>query len=179
MENELIQKILAGNTGLFEDLVKKYQNLVFTICLKITRDRHDAENAAQETFLSAYLSLASYRGPSLKPWLCRIAVHKSIDCKRGRDHALRHEDRFESAEEKADGFGVEEWLVARERREKLDRVLAEIPDRYASVLKDRYYQCLPVKEIARRRGAPEKTVETQLYRAKKLVRERWGDDGDG
>ena len=178
-ENELIRRILGGSAGLFDDLVRHYQNLVFTVCLNITRDRHDAENAAQETFISAYLSLRAYRGPAFKPWLCRIAVNKSIDCKRARDRFLRHEDWFEASEHGApDAPGVHELLEGRERREQLDRVLAEMPEKYASVLKERYYTGLPVKEIARRRDMPEKTVETRLYRAKKWVREKWGDDRD-
>ena len=177
MENDLIRRIVGGESELFEELVLRYQNLVFTVCLNIVRDRQDAENMAQEAFLAAFLALRTYGGQNFKTWLCRIAVNKSIDCKRKRDRAYRYEDAFEEAEaEPSGGPGVEDWLAERERSEKLHRAMAAIPEKYSSVLRERYYGSLPVKEIARRREVPEKTVETWLYRAKKLIRERWGDD---
>ncbi|MCL2084777.1 MAG: sigma-70 family RNA polymerase sigma factor [Oscillospiraceae bacterium] len=176
MEQSLIQSILLGKSELFEQIVLEYQDLVFTVCLNIIRNRHDAENIAQETFISAYCSLSQFRGGNLKSWLCRIAVNKSIDFKR-RDSKLELAGREpdESGPPAADT--VEELFERKERKERLEKILSDIPDKYSSVVKAFYYGRLPVKAIARRLELPEKTVETRLYRARKIIKERWGEDG--
>ena len=64
-------------------MVDTYQNLVFSVCYKVTRDYFAAEDLAQETFLSAYKNLDGFEGGNEKAWLCRIATNKSIDYLRG------------------------------------------------------------------------------------------------
>ena len=64
-------------------MVDTYQNLVFSVCYKVTRDYFAAEDLAQETFLSAYKNLDGFEGGNEKAWLCRIATNKGIDYLRG------------------------------------------------------------------------------------------------
>ena len=173
-EDNLIKQILLGRRELFEQIVLEYQNLVFSVCLNIVRNAHDAENMAQETFLTAYSSLSEFRGGNLKSWLCRIAVNKSIDCKRKQSKFIV-EDFDESTAQT--GESIEDAFERKEQKERLEHILSALPGKYASVIKLFYYSQLTVKEISRHMELPERTVETQLYRAKKLVRERWGDYG--
>jgi len=56
-EDNLIRQILLGNNEMFEQIVLKYQNLAYTICLNIVENGYDAENMAQESFLAAYRAL--------------------------------------------------------------------------------------------------------------------------
>ena len=173
-ETDLIRQILLGRRELFEQIVVKYQNLVFTVCLNILKNAGEAENMAQETFLTAYCSLADFNGGNLKSWLCRIAANKSIDCKRKQSRFI-----FERLTEYAEreGESVEEAFERKERRERMEKIISALPPKYASVIKAFYYSQLTVKEIARHMELPERTVETRLYRAKKLIRERWSEDG--
>ena len=173
-DESLIRQILLGRRDLFEQIVWEYQNLVFTVCLNIVKNTHDAENMAQETFLTAYRSLRDFRGGNFKSWLCRIAANKSIDYK--RKHALLVLETFEQPIEQA-GEPLEETVERKDRKVRLEQILSELPGKYASVIKAFYYSQLTVKEISRRMQLPERTVETRLYRAKKLIRERWGEDG--
>lgn len=175
MENEeLIRQILLGRTEMFEQIVMEYQNLVFTVCLNIVKNTYDAENMAQETFLTAYSSLSNFRGGNFKSWLCRIAANKSIDYKR-RQSRYFFED-FEDTTVRT-GESIEEALVEKEHMQRLEYILSVLPEKYATVIKEFYYNQLTVKEIALCMELPERTVETRLYRAKKLIRERWGEDG--
>jgi RNA polymerase sigma factor (sigma-70 family) len=177
MENEhvLIRQILLGESELFEHIVLHYQNLVFTVCFNIVQNEHDAENMAQEAFLTAYCSLANYHGGNFKSWLCKIAANKSIDFKR-RSTKLNYEDYTLYEQRAQSEDDIEELLVQNERQEKLRELLSAIPEKYSTVIEAFYYQQLPVKEIARRMGLPQKTVETRLYRGKKILKERWGGD---
>ena len=60
-------------------LVEQYQNLIFSICLKLTGDYFAAEDLTQETFLSAFKYIESFEGDAEKAWICRIASNKAID----------------------------------------------------------------------------------------------------
>jgi RNA polymerase sigma-70 factor (ECF subfamily) len=162
-----------SNPELFEQIVLDYQNLLYTVCFNIVQDSFSAENLAQETFLTAYRSLSSFRGDNLKAWLCRIAVNKSIDFRR-KNSKLIFEEFDENTVTPDDS--VENCFEEKERAEKLKAILKEIPEKYSSVIHAFYFERFAVKEIARRRNLPEKTIETQLYRARKLIKERWGDD---
>ena len=173
-EADTIRQILLGRHELFEQIVLEYQDLVFSICLNIVKNTCDAENMAQETFLTAYRSLSDFRGGNLKSWICRIAANKSIDCKRKQSRFA-----FEGLDESADQVGesVEEAFERMERKDRISNILSALPDKYASVIKAFFYNRFTVKEIARHMELPERTVETRLYRAKKLIRERWDEDG--
>ena len=174
-EHDLIRQITSGNRDLFEQIVIQYQNLIYTVCLNIVKNSCDAENIAQETFLTAYCSLSGFHGGDFKSWLCRIAANKAIDFGR-KESKLLFSDDFTFLElETHPGMAVDELVEQKEAGERLNQILSAIPDKYASVIRAFYYEQLSVKEIARQRQLPEKTVETQLYRAKKLIRERWGE----
>jgi RNA polymerase sigma-70 factor (ECF subfamily) len=176
-EHDLIEKILRGDKNLFEQLVLKYQNLVFTVCLNIARDEHDAENMAQETFLAAYCALSDFHGSNFKSWLCKIAVNKSIDCKRKQSKVDIVDYIAEESDLMDGGDSVEDMLIISERREKLENILSDISAKYRVVIQAFYYDRLSVKEISQRLELPEKTIETQLYRARQIIKERWGTDG--
>ena len=62
-----------------EALIDRYQNLIFSICYKMTADYFASEDLAQETFLSAYEKYTSFDGRNEKAWICRIAVNKCLD----------------------------------------------------------------------------------------------------
>lgn len=173
-EADLIRQILLGRRELFEQVILEYQNLVYTVCLNIVKNPHDAENMAQETFLTAYSSLSDFRGGNLKSWLCRISANKSIDFKRKQSRLVLEE--FEESMQWSEN-PIEETFERQEREEKLEHILSGLPDKYTDVIKAFFYSRLTVKEIARRMELPERTVETRLYRAKKIIRERWGEDG--
>ena len=185
-DNDLIGQIASGEIDivkLFEQIVLKYQNLVYTVCVNILKNPQDAENTAQETFLSAYMHISENPKNikdinNLKSWLCRIAVNKSIDMKRKSYKIIKNEETFELLEyEISDKSSVENQIIKKERIEKLNAVISNIPEKYANTIKAFYFEQMSVKEIAKYYKLPEKTVETHLYRAKKLIKERWGEDG--
>ena len=169
-------------TEKFEQLVLEYQNLVYTVCFNILKNPHDAENIAQESFLSAYLHMVEYSTEVENPksWLCKIATNKSIDFKRKNFKIIKNEESFELSEfEMSDGSSVEALIEQSERAEKLGAIISNLPEKYANAIKAFYFEQLSVKEIAKYYKLPEKTVETQLYRAKKMIKERWGEYEDG
>jgi RNA polymerase sigma-70 factor (ECF subfamily) len=73
---EIINQVLQGNQQSFEELIQRYQSFVFTIALRYTRNREDAEEIAQDVFVKAYRSLADFRRDArFSTWLCTIAMN--------------------------------------------------------------------------------------------------------
>ncbi|MCL2775889.1 MAG: sigma-70 family RNA polymerase sigma factor [Oscillospiraceae bacterium] len=177
--SSLIRQIADGRTDLFERIVLEYQSLVYTVCFNIVKNRQEAENMAQETFLSAFLSIrASTQINNLKSWLCKIAANKSIDFKRKQLNAAALYNKDITEINIPDKINVENQIEDKIRDEKLSVIISGLPEKYINAIRAFYFEQIPVKEIAKIYNLPEKTVETQLYRAKKLIRERWGEYGD-
>ena len=104
-----------------EALIDRYQNLIFSICYKMTADYFASEDLAQETFLSAYEKYTSFDGRNEKAWICRIAVNKCLDYQKhsGRK-AVPTEDTWFSYQEDA-GMSPEEACLEDEVRKSFTK----------------------------------------------------------
>lgn len=86
-ERELIRKIQAGDRELYARLVEAHQTSLYRLCLAILSDPHEAEEAAQVTFIKAYRALGSFRGASgFRTWLTRIGLNHCRDILRRKKH---------------------------------------------------------------------------------------------
>ena len=82
-DDNAIERFKRGDPSLFADLVLKYQDRIYNLCRYMLENSHDAEDAAQDTFLKAYQGLGSYSPTaSFYTWLYRIAVNTCLDHKR-------------------------------------------------------------------------------------------------
>lgn len=64
---------------MFSELIDRYQNLVWSICYKMTGDYFEAQDLSQETFLAVYKNLAAFDGQNERAWICKIATNKCLD----------------------------------------------------------------------------------------------------
>ncbi len=80
----LVAAALEGDLGAFNQLVEAYQDLCHALVARLVPDPDQASDAVQEAFFSAYRNLRSYRGPSFRGWLTRIAVNAAMDLQRAR-----------------------------------------------------------------------------------------------
>jgi len=78
-EAALVARSGEGELSAFNTLVEIYQGQVYNLCLRMLASAEAAEDAAQETFLSAYRNIGRYRGPVFRAWLLRIAVNECTD----------------------------------------------------------------------------------------------------
>lgn len=161
-------------------LIDTYQNLVFSICYKITGNYFDAEDLAQEAFLSAYKYQARFDGCNEKAWICKIATNKCLDYKRkASNNQIPTEDIFFDGlvDVKAE---TEEKCLNNLVREKLLMCCSKLKPPYDRIATDYFYDELSIKEIALRYEKNEKTIQTQVYRAKAMLRKLYGkEQGDG
>ena len=152
-------------------LIDSYQNLVFSICYKMTADYFAAEDLAQETFLSAYEHLRNFDGSNPKAWLCRIATNNCIDYMSRRRSIPTEDIYLESSMEAADtSKSPEAVCMEQETKEMLLMNCRRLKKPYDEIAKAYYYDEMDVREIAGSRGMKVKTVQTQVYRARSMLR---------
>ena len=151
-------------------MIDQYQNLIYSICYRLTGDYFEAEDLAQDTFLSAYKNLSSFDGKNERAWLCRIATNKCIDyLKRAGRRSVPTEDSF-FISVPADSASPENTALELAVREELYRRCMSLKSPYREVALDYFYRELSLQEMAARTGRNIKTLQTQMYRAKAMLR---------
>ena len=171
-------------------LIDSYQHLVFSICYKMTSDYFASEDLAQETFLSAYRHLGEFDGRYEKAWVCRIATNKCLDYLQsaGRRNIPTADLGFEGARAPDGGMSCskgagsaggnetaaqqtpESICLEKEVRETLLARCLSLKPPYDEIAKAYYYDELDAGEIAGQRGVKKKTIQTQIYRARSMLR---------
>lgn len=175
-EELIIKNAAEGDEHAFRFIVEKYQGFVYAICLNILKDPHEAENAAQETFLKVYRSLSVYEYRGFKTWIGKIATTKSIDLYRKKAAFNKKEislnDDFEQlCSNEYDS--IHDIFSKKESNEKIRLLCSKLPDKYRIIIRKYYFDSMSYQSIAQSENITVRTVESRLYRAKKILREKW------
>lgn len=195
-DEQHIKRVLSGDEEAFREIVETYKAYVFAIILNFIDDRFEAENIAQEVFLQTYRSLPQYRFQSFKGWIGRIAVNKALDYRRKEDKR-KAEMPVACLEERIAGGGrgglalanrlclegntiifsghvsPEEIVVKKEEMRRIGELCRSLPEIYRTTLEKFYLQGKNQQEIAEEEGTSVRTVESRLYRARSMLREKW------
>lgn len=147
--------------------------MVFSICIKIVKNYFDAEDLAQEAFLSAYRNLSSFDGNHEKAWICRIATNKCLDyLKRAGRNVLPMEDTY-FYEVKCDSPTPEEYMLETDMKRQLFDLCNQLKSPYQKVALEYFYHEKDIHEIVEQSGKNVKTLQTQIYRAKGMLKKLW------
>lgn len=150
-------------------LMNQYKNLVFSVCLKLTGDYFAAEDLTQETFLSAYEHWQDFDGAAEKAWICRIAGNKCIDYKRAAERrSVPAEEELADAPDA--GNDPLHLYVGNEVMEDLRKACKQLAAPYCEVAQLYFVEQMTAKEIARKTDRNLKTIQTQIYRAKEMLK---------
>jgi RNA polymerase sigma-70 factor (ECF subfamily) len=170
----LVARALEGDLGAFNQLVEAYQDLCHSLVARLVPDPDQAADAVQEAFFSAYRNLRTYRGPSFRGWLTRIAVNAAMDLQRARKRrpvSPYPELEDESWQPTAGPDTDPETIAgAAERGRVLAAALAAIAadQRTAIVLYD--VEGYDYAEIARLTGVSLGTVKSRIHRGRLALR---------
>lgn len=155
----------------FIRLINQYQNLIFSICLKLTKDYFVAEDLAQETFIAAYKNLDNFDGESKKAWLCRIASNKCMDYLKAAERRAVP-TLFEEMPEKdiaSENEPLRE-VLNREVMEELKKCCEALASPYRQVAISHFIEGKTAKEIAIKTNVGLHTIQTQIYRAREMLK---------
>lgn len=176
-EESLIQRAQQGDVTAFNRLVLQYQEVVYNVAYRIMNDPASADDVTQETFITAYQALRSFRGGSFKAWLMRIATNRCYD--ELRRHKRRPQSSLDELTEENESAAFlrspNEGPEAHRQRVELalviERCLEALPDdqRIAAVLGD--VEGYDYQEIADIMRVSLGTVKSRLSRARAKLRD--------
>ena len=154
-----------------EYLIKQYQNLIYSICLKSVGNPFDAEDLTQEVFLSAYKNLSRFDGNYEKAWLSKIAVRKCLDyLKAAGRRSIPTEDTYFSQIPDRQSSPEDEYMKTSIQHSRRSIVYAVEKYLTKKVAYAHFCKELSVPEIAQQTGKNPKTIQTQLYRARTMLK---------
>lgn len=174
----LIRRSLAGSQVAFQQLVERYQNYVFTVCMRVLRRREEAEETAQDAFIKAYNSLSTFQHQSqFSSWLYTIAYRTALDRARLKKMPVDSLDDSQSAWQLADtdDSSPSAALQREELQEELQAAIDRLSPIDASLITLYYLQEQSVKEIATITGLTETNVKTRLFRGREALRNLLGE----
>ncbi len=189
-DSELVARFKSGDQHAFSQIVRRYQDRVFGLCLRWLGERALAEEVAQDVFVALYRSLGRFRGESsLSTWIYRVSVNH---CKNKRLYSSRRRrDRHEPIEGRerddapprelpAGGRGTEAGVEQSQAQRLVHEALEAISEEHRQVIILRDIQDLDYHEIAEILELPRGTVKSRLHRARtelaRVLRNRIGKE---
>jgi RNA polymerase sigma-70 factor (ECF subfamily) len=181
-EKELIEGVLAGDERSFEKLIARYGKLVFSTALRLTRDRGDAEDVAQEVFWRVHRRIPTFdTSRPLIPWLYKItlnAAYTHLKRKRPRPERLAIEKlqpRFDEMgrqvpEELTIASDLEDRLASREAASLAEEIIAKLPEDYGTALWMHDVAQISAATLTEVLGLSLPAVKSRLHRGRLAVR---------
>ncbi len=175
----LIRDAQAGDLDAFNRLVLAYQDLSFNLAYRMLGDEASASDACQNSFLSAYRNLNSYRGGSFRAWLLRMVTNTCYDELRRRhrhptiplEPITEDDEEMESPRWLADDSpSPEDQAEQAEMEEAIQHCLASLPEEFRTVVVLVDIQGMDYKEVSEITGKPLGTIKSRLARARLKLR---------
>lgn len=164
---ELLEQARQGNDGAFAELMRRHEDRIFSLAIRMMGDRSDALDATQETFITVFRRAESFRGESaFSTWLYRIALNTCKDLLRKRDRAPVPTEESEGAETEDPSPGPDETAAL---RIDLARALAALPDDYREAVMLHDVGGVPYEDIATATGVAVGTVKSRISRGRRKL----------
>ena len=169
-QENIIARARRGDADAFEQLVAAYRDQVFRLALRMCGNEADADEVAQEAFLSAWKALPNFRGDSqFSTWLYQLTTHAAIDLMRREKRQIAAEDITEvSAPDPAPG--PQQQAEQSETRQAVRDAMAQLSPEYRQIVVLRFLQELSYEEIGAVLKLPPGTVKSRLNRAKSQLK---------
>jgi RNA polymerase sigma factor (sigma-70 family) len=173
-DKEIISRVLQGDQQVFAELVKRYQPFVFTIAMRYTSHREDAEEIAQDVFVKAYKSLADFRsGSKFSTWLYTITANTSITFLRKRKletHSLGDDRIFEQANVKDPN--EENILSQKSKAAVINKAIRLLNPEDATIITLFYQGEQSLEEIGQIMGITPNNAKVKLHRARQRLKDK-------
>jgi RNA polymerase sigma-70 factor (ECF subfamily) len=178
-DEQVVSHVLAGQTSLFEVLIRRHNERVYRAARAIVHDDGEAEDVMQQAYVNAYAHLRQFDGrAAFATWLTRIAIHEALARARrrgrfrsydGEEHAMDNVVQLRSRD------NPEHQTLSRELRVLLESAVDELPDGLREVFVLRLVEGLSTAETADCLGINEDAVKTRLTRARARLRDDLSD----
>lgn len=170
----LIRRVVLKDRAAFIDLYDQTSAKLFGVCLRILKNRAEAEEAVQEVFVKVWNNADRYKSGGFSPisWMVAIARNHSID--RLRKRRGNHVEIDEAVQIPDSGPGPEEQLIASDTGRRISLCLQELPEDRANAVRGAYLEGYSYAELAERHSVPLNTMKTWLRRSLLALRDCLG-----
>lgn len=176
-DQQLVEKVQAGDKRAFDLLVIKYQPRILGLVSRYVNDSHEVQDVTQEAFIKAYRALPRFRGDSaFYTWLYRIAINtaKNHLVARGRrppgsDIEIEDAEHFENGGALRDMENPENNLFSRELADVVKKAISDLPDDLRTAVTLREFDGLSYEDIAEVMDCPVGTVRSRIFRAREAI----------
>jgi RNA polymerase sigma-70 factor (ECF subfamily) len=174
-EKEVVQSAQQGSTEAFRMLFEQNRKRIFALAYQYTKNKEDAEDILQETFIKTYNYLDKYKvenDTNFSAWIYRIGINCSIDYLRKKKNKKEDFSDWDIREKTlgSDHSNPEQTVDLRQLREKISNLVEGLSPRQRMVFILKHYQQLTIKEIAEYLHCSEGSVKKQLFRAVSDIR---------
>jgi RNA polymerase sigma-70 factor (ECF subfamily) len=171
LDAEVVERVLAGDTALFEILMRRYNQRLFRVARGILADDHEAEEVVQEAWVRAFQALEGFRGEApVATWLTRIAVHEALARTRRRRRLVPVGDGGGPPDLPDRSAGPDREAENRELQGALREALEALPDPLRAVFVLREVEGLSSQETADALEISAENARVRLHRAKAALR---------
>ena len=174
-DEEIIFRVLKGDQSAYALLLEKYKNYVFTLVLRFTENREDAEEIAQDVFVKAYRSLADFRGDSkFSTWLFTITRTTCLSFLRKKKldiQSLDNERTGVQLENRESGFNAN-LVEQKSKHAMLNQAIALLSPDDAQVLNLFYKGDQTLEEIGKIMRLDPNTIKVKLHRARQRLKDK-------
>ena len=170
-DDQIIDKILAGDSNAYAVLVDRYKDLVFTLALRMVKNREEAEEVSQDTFIKVFKSLNKFKGKSkFSTWIYKIAYNTCLDRlkKIKREYNVVAINEFTEHQVKTLNNALDQ-MEQDEHRQKIQECLQLLPSDDSFLLTLYYFEELSLEEISKVVNLTANNVKVKLFRSRKKL----------
>src|SRR5690606_11734933 len=170
-EASIINQIIGGDTQAFSVLVNVYKELVFTLAIRMLKNREEAEEVSQDTFIKIYKALPKFKGDSkFSTWVYKVAYNTCLDSIKKNKNRYNEVtiDSFSEHQLKAVG-NVLDALEEKEQQKTIQECLQQLASKDSFLLTLFYFEELSLEEISKVVNMEANTVKVNIHRARKRL----------
>ncbi len=172
-DDTYIAKVLGGNPGAFEPIVRKYQDRIFSFVIRIVKSEEDAKDVTQEVFLKAYRKLDTFNGEAkFSSWLFQIAYNTAISQQRMQQKNYRIERDMGKINREERAANPMKIMLRDERKRAVNQAIDSLPENDAAIVSLFYKEDLSIQEIAGIMQMSESNIKVKLHRIRKKLAEQ-------
>ncbi len=170
-DSDLVSKSIHGDMKAFGVLIDRYKQMVFTLACRMLRNKEDAEEIAQDTFLKAYKALNTFKGDAkFSTWLYKIAYFQSLDQLKKKKRLITSIslDRYKPTDIKVMS-GILEELERQDRASIVKAAIDRLSEEDAAIVTLFYFEELSIREIAEIVSLSPQVIKVRLFRSRKQL----------
>jgi len=174
-DEQLVEQVRQGRSEAYRVLIERHKSYIYTIIYRMVEHKETAEDLTQDVFMKLYRTMANFRGDAkFTTWLYRITTNLVKDYRRSQKRKP-----YTTLLDKMKGWlkdtkaQPEEIVLQKDEQQRMQILLAGLPDKYRLILYLYHYKQLSYQEMSAITGLPVKTLETRLYRGKAMLKEKW------